>query len=229
MNTRSKLLTGAAALALSASAQATLLTFDYSVTRSNYQVNGSESSQDLINAHSAGAVLCTDSADGFVRMGPRQNCGFNTRGYSLNLTTQFDLSAGGEYTFQAGADWGRGGGVVLTDLDTGDSTLHSLRTDDVWWARNWNNRDVFNTTFNLDAGSYAVSWIGFEYCCGGETSIRYSYNGSEFTNFTEENFGAHLAAVAEPETVALLGAGLLSLALVRRRRPKLTTQANGQS
>ncbi|MFK7912287.1 MAG: CCXG family PEP-CTERM protein [Pseudomonadales bacterium] len=225
MNTKLKLLTGAAALALSASAQAGLLTFDYSVTSSNYQINGSESAQDLVDAHNAGSVLCTDSADGFVRMGPRQNCGFNTRGYSLNLTTEFDLSTAGEYTFQAGADWGRGGGVVLTDLDNGNTSLHSLRTDDVWWSRNWNNRDVFNTTFDLGPGSYAVSWIGFEYCCGGETSIRYSYNGSEFSNFTAESFGTHLAEVPEPGIITMLGAGLAGVALIRRRRPRLAARA----
>ena len=221
MNPKWKLLSGAAAIALGATAQATPLTFDYSVTSSNYQVDGSESGQDLIDAHNAGSVLCTDSADGFVRMGPRQNCGFNTRGYSLNLTTEFELTSGGEYTFQAGADWGRGGGVVLTDLDSGSTSLYSLRTDDVWWARNWNNRDVFNTTFDLGPGSYAVSWIGFEYCCGGETSIRYSYNGGEFENFTAENFGTHLAAVPEPGIFGMLGAGLAGVGLIRRRRHRL--------
>lgn len=228
MTTKLQLLAGAAVLALGANAQAGLLTFDYSVTSSNYQVDGSESAQDLIDAHNAGTVLCTDSADGFVRMGPRQNCGFNRRGYSLNLTTQFDLSTAGEYTFQAGADWGRGGGVVLTDLGTGAASLHDLRTDDVWWARNWNNRDVFDTTFNLGPGSYSLAWIGFEYCCGGETSIRYSHNGSEFLNFTEENFGAHLASVPEPGVLSLLGAGLAGVALIRRRRPRLAARVEEQ-
>ncbi len=203
-------------LALSASVQAGPLTFDYSITESSYRVDGTESAQALIDAHTAGTLVCTDSVEGFVRIGPRQSCGIFQRDYSMRVTTQFDLVDGGNYRFQAGADWGRGGGVILTNLSDGTRLLTDLTAEDVWWNRNWNNRDVFISEFDLDPGRYALTWIGFEGCCAGETTVRYSFNGADFSDFTAQNFEQHVS-VPEPGTLVLLTMGLVGFVILRRR------------
>lgn len=210
--------TALATLAFAAGAQAGLLTFDYSVTGINYSVNGSENAADLLNAHNAGSTICSGSADGFVSTGPRQNCGTTSRtDYSLQLHTEFDLANASNLRFQTGADWGRGGGLILTDRNSGARSVYDVTSDDIWWNRDWNNSDVFITELNLDSGAYALTWIGFEGCCAGETTVRYSHNGGGFMDFTRANFQA-LTSVPEPGTVALLSIGLAGFALLRRQR-----------
>ncbi|MEM1436918.1 MAG: CCXG family PEP-CTERM protein [Pseudomonadota bacterium] len=207
-----------ASLVFAVSANAGLLTFDMSVTNTGYRVTGTESAGDLLTAHALGSAVCTESVDGFVRMGPRQTCGVFRRNYSMLLHTEFQLGDGGNYRFQTGADWGRGGGIILTDRSSGDMTVMDLTSEDIWWGRRWSNRDVFITELDLDPGAYALSWIGFENCCAGETTVRYSYNGSAFKNFTKDNFASHVAAVPEPGTITLLGLGLAGFAVLRKRR-----------
>ncbi len=216
---------GFASLCLSAAASAAPITFDLTITNTDYQVTGTESAQELIDAHSAGSVRCSDSLDGFVGTGPIQNCGSSNKDYSLKLEAQFTLDMAMDLNFQTGADWGRGGGVILTDVGTGAQTLLDLRSDNVWWARNWNNEDVFTTALSLDAGEYALTWIGFEDCCAGETTIRYSMGDSGFSEFMAANFEQSATAFAiasvdvpEPGTMALLGLGVAGFGLMRRRQ-----------
>jgi hypothetical protein len=203
-------------LAVAASAQAGPITFDYSITHTDYRVDGTETAESLVNAHELGDLVCTGSVDGFVRVGPRQTCGVFQRNYSLLVSTQFNLVDGGNYRFQAGVDWGRGGGVILTDLSSGEQLLTDLASGDLWWNRDWNDSDVFISEFDLDPGAYALTWIGFEGCCAGETTVRYSYNGEAFSNLTGESFGQH-ATVSEPGTLFLLGLGLVGFVILRRR------------
>lgn len=207
-----------AGFALAASAHAGLLSFDLSVTGTGYSVTGSETAASLLAEHASGSAVCSESLDGFVSVGPRQSCGINQRNYSLLLRTEFELGSGGNYRFQTGADWGRGGGLILTDRTSGEMLLTDLTSEDIWWRRNWNNADVFISEFDLDPGAYALTWIGFEGCCAGETSIRYSFNGGDFENFNRENFSSQIAAVPEPGTVTLLGLGLVGFIVLRKRR-----------
>lgn len=224
---KTQLLSGAAMLCMSAVASAGPITFDLTVTDTNYQVDGTESAQELIDAHAAGSVRCTDTLEAFTDTGPIQNCGTNgRRDYSLKLTAEFTLETAMDITFQTGADWGRGGGVILTDLSTGVDSLLELRSDNVWWFRDWNNEDVFTTDLSLGAGDYALTWIGFEDCCAGETSIRFSMGNDGFSEFSAANFDASASAVAalaiadvpEPGTIALLGLGIAGFAMLRRRK-----------
>jgi hypothetical protein len=134
-----------------------------------------------------------------------------TGDYSILLTAVLDIAVSGQYEFQVGADWGRGGIAAVIDNATGTVIDEFLRTDDLWWANDWNNADVFTTLLDLDAGSsYTMAWLGFEGCCGGVTTIRFSVDGSPFQILNETTVQPF--AVPEPSTALLLGVGMAIVA-----------------
>ena len=111
------------------------------------------------------------------------------------MTTTLYFTTAGTYTFQVGTDWGRGGASALIDTATGTVLEEVVQTDDVWWNNDWNNSDVFTNTFDFEAGDVrTLAWVGFEGCCGGSTTVRFSVDGSGFQNLTANN----LAPYARP-------------------------------
>jgi hypothetical protein len=87
---------------------------------------------------------------------------------------------------------------------------------DVWWANDWNNPDVFTTTATLAAGdSVTLAWVGFEGCCGGSSTIRFSVDGSAYQPLTEPLFESY-TLVPEPSTAMLFGLGLIGLSIAGR-------------
>lgn len=140
------------------------------------------------------------------------------RDYSVLMETTLTIGTPGEYVFQVGTDWGRGGATALIDDATGAILYERAITDDVWWAYDWSNPDVFTTTFDFEAGaSYTLAWLGFEGCCGGSSTLRFSVDGSPFAPLTSPNIEPMLAP--EPGTALLLGGGLAALAARRPARP----------
>ncbi len=197
-------------------AHAVPLSFDLSITQSNYQVLGTESPQDLIDEHLSGGLLCQSSMSGFVQMGSRQTCNGPRRNYSMMATVQFSLTSDENIRFRTGADWGRGGGIILRDLDAGTMQFTDLTSEDIWWRRNWNDSDVIFSDVVLAAGSWALTWIGFEGCCAGETTIGYSLDGgASYAALTRDNFRSSVA-VTEASTLFLLSLGVLGTVLLRR-------------
>jgi hypothetical protein len=189
------------------------LTFQADFTGTTYQVGAGDTFADLMAAHAAGTPLASVSMTGFQGVSAQVEAGVSTN-YSILLTTTFTAGVTGSYEFQIGADWGRGGVAAVLD---GNGTLISelVRTDDIWWANDWNNPDVFTTQLNLDAfSSYTLVWLGFEGCCGGVTTLRFSFEGSPFQTLNTLNFTPFV--VPEPRIAALLGLGLLALESLRR-------------
>jgi hypothetical protein len=91
-----------------------------------------------------------------------------------------------------------------------------VRTDDIWWANDWSHGDVFETVFVFDPGdSYTLLWVGFEGCCGGTSTIRFSVDGSAYLPLTDSNFGPFTtpspSPIPEPGTFLLLAFGLVLL------------------
>ena len=71
----------------------------------------------------------------------------------------------------------------------------------------------------MTAGSwYTLGWIGFESCCGGEATIRFSVDGAPFQPFDSGNGDPVFTNTPEPNTGVLLALGLIGLAMRERRR-----------
>jgi hypothetical protein len=129
-----------------------------------------------------------------------------------------DVAQTGLYEFQVGVDWGRGGVAAVVDNSNGQVISEYVRTDGLWWANDWNNPDVFTTQITLDQGeSYTLDWIGFEDCCAGASTIRFSYNGGAYQPLDDATIAPY-AAVPEPASFPLVALGLC--ALRGRRSPR---------
>ena len=60
-------------------------------------------------------------------------------------------------------------------------------------------------------------WVGFEGCCGGSTTLRFSVDGSAYAPLTETNLIPYVA-IPEPGPALLFTLGLIGLAGAGGRR-----------
>lgn len=123
----------------------------------------------------------------------------------------FGLSTAGQYAFRAGVDFGKGGAVFLDGLPV------ALNTGEMWWAHSYvNTNSVFEISQRaLSAGNHTLTIYGLEGCCDGGQQVQFAANGGAFESFTAQT----LAPVPEPETYAMMLAGLGMIgALARRQR-----------
>ncbi len=209
----------AIALLLGAPSLASALTFQVDFRASTYQVQASDDYASLLAQHQSEALLASHSLSALQGISAPVHAGGINGNYSLLMTTTVEALVAGTYTFQVGTDWGRGGAAVVIDNETGTLLDAFVTTQDIWWANNWNHPDVFTTTATLTAGSsYTFAWIGFEGCCGGSATVRFSHDGGPYQVFDSTHGDLHFAANPEPGTALLLGVGLAVLAARARRR-----------
>lgn len=197
--------------------QAAALSFRADFRSSNYQTQVGDTFADLLLEHQSGNLIQSSVTTGLENISTAVYANGVTSNYSILLTTTFQVAVAGSYTFQVGTDWGRGGAAALIDFTTGSVISERVITDDVWWNNSWTNPDVFTTTATFAVGErVTLAWVGFEGCCGGSSTIRFSVDGSAYQNLTESNFDG-FAAVPEPSTGFLFGLGLLGLSWAGRR------------
>jgi len=192
------------------------LTFDLSFARSTYQVQGGDTWADLLARHQGESQLSSDAVTALENVSSTLYASVSTD-YSMLITTVLDVDVGGTWELQAGTDWGRGGAAIVVENGTGAVLDEYVTTEDLWWNEAWSNPDVFTSTVVLDAGSsYTVGWVGYEGCCGGPTTIRFSVDGAPFQTMSDTNLAPYV--VPEPGTGLLVGVGTGVVAVARRRR-----------
>jgi len=209
----------AAAGLLLAAPHAEALSFRADFVSSTYQTQASDSFTSLMLQHQAGTPIQSTVTTGLANISTAVYANGVTQNYSMLMTTTFNAAVAGTYTFQVGTDWGRGGAAALLDASTGSVLSQRVITGDIWWNNDWNDPDVFTTTATLSVGqAVTMSWVGFEGCCGGTSTVRFSVNGSGFQNLTSTNFQSYtITPVPEPSTAFLFGIGLIGLSLAGRR------------
>lgn len=138
----------------------------------------------------------------------------NTFGSGSNIafksTINFGVTgAASTWNFRAGVDFGNGGAVFL------DGAALGSKSNDMWWAGSYGNASqFFQYSSTLAAGNHTLTIYGLENCCNGGQQVQYSTAGAAFQTFGSGT----LAAVPEPETYAMLLAGLGLVGFMSRRR-----------
>lgn len=110
--------------------------------------------------------------------------------YGLCVSTMLNVPSGqtGNWDFRSGFDYGRGGHFLLNDVE-----LEGDWNDDIWWATNFNNADVFQGSRVLSAGWHRLEALGFEGCCDGPIQIQARPPGGAWTDLRTSNFGLRAA------------------------------------
>jgi PEP-CTERM motif len=141
--------------------------------------------------------------------GPTTNIAFKS-------VIDFGVSTAGAWDFRFGVDFGGGGAVFL------DGVAQDFRNTDMWWAGSYGDSSQFLAfSSNLATGNHQITLVGFEGCCdGGQQAQFRAANSNTFQTFGA-NDGLNVTAVPEPESYAMLLAGLGLMGTVARRRKSM--------
>jgi len=193
-------LSAAAALILSSTASASLITLD---SRSiNATIDDTDFATSWTNQTSTVTHTELDTFD-FYRSGNN----------TINLLTiDFDMTSSGSWGFDLGLDAGYGAAFYL------DNKLVSNRTDNLWWSYNWNHSDVMHVLDNtLTAGAHSIEIYWAENCCNGASSAKFTTDAISWQALSTENIDT-AASVPEPASLALFSLGLVGLSLSRMKK-----------
>ena len=189
--------------------------FDIEFTDSTYSVKRTDTFQDLLDAHNAATVTHVTHVDAMQGIDTTLYSVTDKNDYSVSMSATLNIGAAGEYTFQVGTDWGRGGGVALFDTASGDILREFVTHKDIWWNNNWNHRDVIETSYTLTESQYTIMWLGFEGCCAGSSTIRFAVDGGAFNTLDLTNIAPYVVPL--PPGAYLLGPIVFGLIGMKRR------------
>ncbi len=131
---------------------------------------------------------------------------------ALESTITFDVTtAGQDWTFRAGVDFGKGGAIYL------DGTAEQSFANNMWWNGNYNTAGQYFqfTATDLSVGYHTLTLYGLEDCCSGNQQTQFQINNGTFTSFGTND---GLPAIPEAQTFAMLLAGLGLIGTLSRRR-----------
>lgn len=125
------------------------------------------------------------------------------------LTMDFTSSKNRVMDFFAGLDAGRGAELYL------NGTLVNDANQNLWWSRNFNSSQVFDTTgLNINAGQNIVELYWAENGNSGGNSFLFSIDGGNAKVLSADNL---TNSVPSPSLFVLLGLGLAGLVVARRK------------
>lgn len=212
---RAILLAGAASLALPGIAAASLITLDtrYSASGALGTAAAYKALIDGLAAAPATTGYGTRTLTTFSAVSNQSAFGGSNSNIAYRYTLDFGVipTQAGSWTFRFGVDFGRGGALFL------DGTPVAFRSGDLWWGGNWNNTaQLLQVTQTLSAGTHRLVLYGLEGCCDGGFQGQFRAPAtSAFLTFASND--SLPVVVAEPGALAIFGAGLLGLGLLRRR------------
>lgn len=118
----------------------------------------------------------------------------------------------GAWQIRAGVDFGHGGAIFV------DGLAYDFKTNDMWWNGSYSDSSQYLSinTLNLAAGYHTLNLYGLEGCCDGGQQTQFRIGGAgDFTTFSTSDT---LSPVPEPESYAMLLAGLGLMGFMAHRR-----------
>jgi hypothetical protein len=131
---------------------------------------------------------------------------------AYKATVTFGVSTAGMWEFRSGVDFGLGGALFL------DGVAQTFKTNDMWWAGSYSDPSQYlSFSSNLAVGNHTLTIYGLEWCCSGAQQAQFKAAGSNaFVSFSNQD--GLVSVVPEPESYAMMLAGLGLMATIARRR-----------
>ena len=200
--------------ALGGAAQASVVTFEAASSAAGPQASAA-AYESVVNAAIAAPGSKSTTLALFDNITKSGVFGGSNQNIAERFTIDFGVSAAqaGNWGLRAGLDFGNGGAIVLDGVSLG------FKSNDMWWAGSYaNTSGTFDfSSVAIGAGNHTLQLFGLEHCCDGGQQAQFSLNGQTYTTFGTRD-GLDVAAVPEPETYALMLAGLGAIGFVARRR-----------
>lgn len=199
----------AASAALFSSAHASTITIETGSSTADVQ-NSAAAYQATVNA----ALTHSTTVSDYAYLSNQSLFGTGNSNYAFKSTVNFGVSAAnaGNWEISTAVDFGKGGAIYI------DGVSYGYKTGDLWAANDFANvtNNGFTVSLALSAGNHTLNVYGLENCCDGGQNAQFKIGNGVATTFSAHD--GLIAAVPEPETYAMMLAGLGLVGFMSRRK-----------